>query len=355
MAVRAPFPWFGGKAPIAHELWRRFGDVPNYVEPFAGSAAVLLSRPDDHDWPRRIETINDSDGYVSNFWRAVAADPDAVAQHADWPVVESDLHARHVALVTARESLTARLEGDPDYYDARLAGWWVWGHCCWIGSGFCSGSGPWRVVDGELVNTGTAGRGVNRKLPHLGNAGKGVNRQLPHLGDAGRGVNRKLPHLGDAGKGHAEAWAAHIRAIMRELSDRLRRVRVCSGDWTRVVSDSVTVRHGVTGILLDPPYALDGRTGDLYAHDTDVSHDVRTWAITHGDEPMLRIALCGYEGDYDMPDTWTPLRWKARGGYGSQGKETRGATNSARETIWFSPHCLTPDAVLPLFAGLEAV
>lgn len=39
------------------------------------------------------ETINDKDGLVSNFWRPVQAEPDAVAGHADWPVNENDLHA----------------------------------------------------------------------------------------------------------------------------------------------------------------------------------------------------------------------------------------------------------------------
>ena len=43
--VPAPFPYFGGKSRIAHLVWERFGDVPNYVEPFAGSLAVLLGRP----------------------------------------------------------------------------------------------------------------------------------------------------------------------------------------------------------------------------------------------------------------------------------------------------------------------
>lgn len=43
--LKAPFPWFGGKSKIANEVWRRFGDVPNYVEPFFGSGAVLLGRP----------------------------------------------------------------------------------------------------------------------------------------------------------------------------------------------------------------------------------------------------------------------------------------------------------------------
>ena len=40
--LRAPFPWFGGKSRVAPLVWDRFGDVPNYVEPFFGSGAVLL-------------------------------------------------------------------------------------------------------------------------------------------------------------------------------------------------------------------------------------------------------------------------------------------------------------------------
>ena len=43
--LKAPFPWFGGKSRVAHFVWPRFGNVGNYVEPFAGSLAVLLKRP----------------------------------------------------------------------------------------------------------------------------------------------------------------------------------------------------------------------------------------------------------------------------------------------------------------------
>ena len=98
--MKAPFPYFGGKSTIAADVWKRFGhDVQNYVEPFAGSAAMLLSRP--HWTPKRnyIETINDADGQVANFWRAVKHDAEAVAGWADWPVNENDLHARHGWLV----------------------------------------------------------------------------------------------------------------------------------------------------------------------------------------------------------------------------------------------------------------
>src|SRR5690348_14165078 len=114
--LRAPYPWFGGKRAVAPLVWSRFGDVPNYVEPFAGSVAMLLARP---HWPwegHRIETINDADCFVSNFWRALQADPDTVASHADWPVNEADLHARHLWLVNVAREHVERLRTDPDYY-----------------------------------------------------------------------------------------------------------------------------------------------------------------------------------------------------------------------------------------------
>ena len=89
--LSAPFPYFGGKSRAADLVWSRFGVVDNYVEPFAGSAAMLLAAPEG----KRIETINDADGMIANFWRAVASDPEAVAHHADWPCNEADLFARH--------------------------------------------------------------------------------------------------------------------------------------------------------------------------------------------------------------------------------------------------------------------
>ncbi len=241
-----------------------------------------------------------------------------------------DLHARHLWLVNRREDITDRLMADPDWYDAKIAGWWVWGLCSWIGSGWCSGQGPWQARDGKLVDT--------RKLPHLGDAGMGINRQLPHLGDAGMGINRKRQHL---------------RATFSALADRLRAVRVCCGDWSRVTGDSVTIKHaGITGVFLDPPYAdTAGRDSDLYACDDEqVAHRVREWAIDHGDDPRLRIALCGYAGEHAMPDHWTAHTWKAKGGYGSQG-DGAGRINAAREVIWFSPHCLTAKRQADLFAA----
>jgi len=337
--LRAPFPWFGGKSDVASLVWDRFGNVGNYVEPFFGSGAVLLQRPHDPG----VETINDADGFVSNFWRAVQHDSDSVAEWSDWPINENDMHARHAWLVEQRADFTRKLEGDPDYFDAKIAGYWVWGICLWIGSGWCSGNGPWSVVDRKLVHLGDKGRGINRQRVHLGDKGMGINRKRVHLGNKGMGINRKLVHLGDKGRGD------ELREVFGALRDRLRHVRVCCGDWTRVCGPTPTTKFGVTAVMLDPPYD-DTRQPDLYRVDsTTVAADVARWCAANGDNPDMRIALCGYDGSFDPPKGWDTVEWKARGGYGSQGDDT-GRANAARERIWFSPHCLTAKQ-LSLFGG----
>ena len=300
--LKSPYPYFGGKLRVAAEIWRRFGDVPNFVDAFCGSLAVPLARPHEPG----IETVNDKDHFVSNFWRAVQADPDAVATYADYPVIETDLEARHYWLVTVGLETLRNMSGDADAYDAKIAGWWCWGACSWIGSGWCSGEGPWQVTENGW---------------ELRNAGKGVNRKLPHLGDAGKGVDLYL----------------------RQLCKRLSKVRVACGNWTRVLTPSVTFRHGMTGILLDPPYGegeLDYAAGGNKC--TGITSDVRAWAIENGTNPLLRIALCGYEGQHDMPSDWTVHEWKAAGGYSSTAaEETQGQLNRHRERVWFSPACLS--------------
>ena len=310
-ALRAPFPWFGGKSRAAHLIWERFGDVANYIEPFAGSLAVLLARPT----PPRIETVNDLDCMVANFWRATQADPEAVAKFADWPVNEADLHARHRWLVAQIPTHRERTKTDPDYFDAKIAGWWVWGLCQWIGTGWC--------IDRGASGDGQRGYGDSRtdKPPPAS-----IPIQLPHLGSAGRGP----------------------LAVLTELAERLRRVRVACGDWSRVLGGSVTWRLGITGIVLDPPYAegnMEYATGV-----SGVSAEVGAWARENGDHALLRIAVCGLDGEHDLPG-WLCVPWKANGGYGSQRRDGSN-DNAKRERIWFSPHCLRPHKGQMLMPGV---
>jgi len=270
---------------------------------------------------------------VANFWRAVKADPGAVTYHADWPVNENDLHARHSWLVGHRDDVTARLDGDPDYFNAKIAGWWVWGMACWIGSGFCSGKGPWQSV--ELPDG-------SRHLVHLGNAGQGVNRQLVHLGDAGRGA-------GDGECGLLE-W-------MLALGERFERVRVCCGDWERVCGDTPTIKMGTTAVLMDPPYGdAAERAKELYSAEDDltVAAKVRQWCKERGGDKRYRIALCGYDVEHTELEAmgWDVFEWSTSGGYASQG-DPEANTNRKRERIWFSPHCLPVERQIDLFDGEE--
>lgn len=304
--MKTPYPWFGGKVTVAAEIWQRFGDVGNFVDPFFGGGAVLLNRPAWHK--ASLETINDLDHYVVNFWRAVASDADAVARYVDWPVTECDLTARHLWLITDGRQRIANLETDPFAYDAQVAGWWVWGISCWIGDGWCSGDGPWTVADGALVQQ-TGSGGVSRRRPHL---------------SGGRGVHR----TGD-----------DVVAYIRKLAARFRRVRSCCGDWQRVLTDGALAYGATVGVLLDPPYAHDtGRDTHLYNHEMEISAAVREWALAHGDNPRFRIALCGYHDEHDMPAVWDVFEWAAHGGYSNN--NSAGNDNKRRERIWFSPHCL---------------
>ena len=311
--LAAPFPYFGGKSLACETVWDALGDPENYVEPFAGSAAMLLGRPN----VGKVETINDADGFVANFWRAVSLDAAAVARHVDWPTNEADLFARHSWLVRHAAGLLERLHADPEYYDAKVAGWWCWGLCNWIGSGWCSGKGPW-VHDGEKLVDG---------------------RQLPHLGDAGQGVNRQLPHLSEGlGRTH------YIYEWFGALQDRTRGVRVAVGDWQRVLTESVTVRHGLTGVFLDPPYtkgAMDYAAGGVGGKLAD---EVRAWCAKNGKSKSLRIVLCGHAGEHDelLAHGWGLRTWVARKGYAATDEAVK---NSASETLWCSPHCVPERAV----------
>ncbi len=266
--IDAPVVYFGGKSRAAALIWERLGNVPNFVDPFMGSMAVLLGRP--HPTEKRgLETCNDADGFVVNAYRAIRHDPELTAHFADWPVSECDMTARHAWIVRRRENLVAELMGDPEFFDAKIAGWFLHGVACWIGSGYASGQGPWVVEGGLLVDS--------RKLPHLaGNKGvnpedpssedgdesgqlpamgeqPGVGRQLPSLGSATFcGVNRQLPRMGP---GRGVEREASLIAWFLDLADRLRDVRITCGDWSRILGPSVTTANGTTGLVLDPPYS----------------------------------------------------------------------------------------------------
>lgn len=316
--MRAPFPYFGGKSSIAGEVWGRLGSPKQYIEPFCGSAAMLLAAPR----PASLEVICDASGFIANFWRAVKHQPRAVAEWADYPVSHIDLGARHVWLVQQIDRIGAELL-DADWPgDAKVAGWWLWGQCCWIGSGWCESPGT--------IGVGNAGMGVQAagQIPHVGNAGRGVQAagKIPHVSDAGRGVQAagQIPN-NDDDCGLLTTTGKTALVWLKILSNRLERVRVIHGDWSRCLNHHYGGKE--TAVFLDPPY-----TGyeDLYRHNSSVARDVGQWAR---ENEHLRIALCGHVGEHEL-DGWDAVPW-------SRGRLTYGGENTTdNECVWYSPGCL---------------
>lgn len=305
--MKAPFPYFGGKRTVSHIVWQAMGEVKQYIEPFCGSAAVLLACPS----PASLEVVGDQSCYVANFWRAVKFRPSEVAGWADYPVSHIDLAARH-AWLTQPERV-ARLVAsllDPEWPgDAQIAGWWVWGQCAWIGSGWCE-----KPI--ALTSTGS-------KIPHVGDAGRGVQSQIPHVSNAGQGIQAAA----------ATARGEHIRQIMVALAQRLEDVRVIHGAWDRCLNMHYGDKGRRAGVLLDPPYAAYER---LYRHATPVAHECARWAAENG---HARVVLCGHAGDYDdlLPAGWRIVRW-------SRGRLTYGgAKTKDMEALYLSPACLPVD------------
>ncbi|GMO35578.1 MAG: DNA adenine methylase [Termitinemataceae bacterium] len=69
------FGWYGGKFSHLDWLLPQLPDCFHYCEPFAGSGAVLLNRK-----PASVETYNDIDGEVVNFFKVLREDKNTLIE-----------------------------------------------------------------------------------------------------------------------------------------------------------------------------------------------------------------------------------------------------------------------------------
>lgn len=142
--MKPPFTYFGGKTAIASKIAGLLPAHEHYVEPFAGSLAVLLAKPPSAS---AMETVNDIDGDMMNFWRVLrdrpaelirlcASTPHARAMHEEaltpppgcpggtgWPgPAESDVERAWrlwVVLTQGRSGKMAQRTGWRYYQDPR--------------------------------------------------------------------------------------------------------------------------------------------------------------------------------------------------------------------------------------------
>ena len=69
--MKPPFAYYGGKTTMADQIVDLLPEHSHYVEPFAGSLAVLLAKP-----RSEMETVNDLDGDLMTFWRVLRDRPE---------------------------------------------------------------------------------------------------------------------------------------------------------------------------------------------------------------------------------------------------------------------------------------
>ena len=124
--MRPPVPYFGSKQTVAPWVIRLLPEHQHYVEPYAGSLAVLLAKR-----PSPMETVNDLDGDLMTFWRVLRDRPADMVRvceltphsraelTAAWEPAEDDLErARRVWVrLTQGRSATMRRTGWRHYID----------------------------------------------------------------------------------------------------------------------------------------------------------------------------------------------------------------------------------------------
>lgn len=69
--MKPPFAYYGGKTTMADRIVSLLPTHAHYVEPFAGSLAVLLAKP-----RSEMETVNDLDRDLMTFWQVLRDRPD---------------------------------------------------------------------------------------------------------------------------------------------------------------------------------------------------------------------------------------------------------------------------------------
>jgi site-specific DNA-adenine methylase len=278
--MKPPVFYFGGKRKIAPELWKRFGKPNVYIEPFVGMAATLLARPVDAFPKTYRETVNDRDALVANFFRSSKLAPELVLEHASDPPMEIELRARWTHINKNRGGLRHRLL-DLEFCDPQTAGWFLYCYANFIRPAAAS-------AEPKALKPSTRASGV------------------------------LSPNARDGARGYFAA-----------LKERLANVRICCGDYMGILTDAevrVSGRQSVCA-LIDPPYRKNAK---MYADGADAfDYDALIKRCNElGEMENVRVALCGYSDDYDMPDDWRIEEWA----------ETQGGV----ETIWFSPGCKNP-------------
>lgn len=106
------FPYIGGKSQMAPWIISHLPDHDCYVEPFAGSAAVLIRKP-----RSTVEVLNDRDRDIVHFFNTLRTQPDELSEF-----IANTPYSRQLYKEWADEYYSGRRDDDP----VARAGKWLY-------------------------------------------------------------------------------------------------------------------------------------------------------------------------------------------------------------------------------------
>lgn len=263
--MKPPFTYFGGKLSVAQQVVSLLPPHEHYVEPFAGSLAVLLAKP-----PSLMETVNDLDGLLMNFWQQLRDNP---------------AELERLCALTPHSRAEAELAEDPD---------------------------------GEDLSDLERARRVWVRLTQCRGGHTQRRTGWRHYQDA-RGDSHSMPDYLDSYVGRIAAAAGRIRGVSLECRPALDLIARYG-------------RHSSCLIYADPPYLKSVRTwtNDAgYGHEMHAEQEHRDLAEALN-AARAAVVLSGYPSPlYDeLYDGWYRAEIAARADNGTAGQRTR------TEVLW---------------------
>jgi len=242
------FGWYGGKFSHLDWLLPLLPKATHYCEPFGGSAAVLLNRE-----PAPVETFNDIDGEIGNFFRVLREQKDALIQ-----AIGLTPFSREEFQVAISESLDelSNLERARRFY-----------------------------VRARQVRTGLAQTASNGRWAHC--------RLTSRAGMAGA-VSR---------------WLGSVEALP-EIAQRLLRVQIESDKAINVIKRYDSEE---TLFYCDPPYPHSSR-GDSNAYRYEMTDYEHTRLASVLKSVKGKVALSGYHCNLldDLYNDWKTIEAPAK-------------------------------------------
>lgn len=229
MGKRIAFGWYGGKFNHLNWLLPLLPEATHYCEPFAGSAAVLLNRK-----PSPVETYNDIDGEVVNFFRVLRDQKEDLIQAIGLtPFSREELR---IAVEEPRENCSELERARRFFVRARQ-------------------------VRTGLAQTASAGRWAHCKLTSRAGMAGAVSR-----------------------------WLGSVEGLS-EIVQRLLRVQIEQGRAIEVIGryDSLD-----TLFYCDPPYPHDTR-GDRHAYAYEMTDDDHRELAAVLNHVHGKVAISGYD------------------------------------------------------------